>query len=240
MKLGKKYSELFRIIEVNSEKIAQQGLGKKITDDVEEAQKYLDDTAEFYRLQEEKGSTAAVFDWEKVIETSFAGKEIKLDDVERSTINSLGFKLGVPIQLMMYAADLLNRNTLQGLLETFIAGREKGIRTSLYKPIIDDTANKILEINGYTKGRLSSKFNPFLSKDLQVMADIVSKVFPTNSISRPEVRELFDFSSEINMGGKEWEDLEPMPSASSTSGVPFSPVEDITKEMLQKGLIRQL
>ncbi len=52
-RLGHKYANLFRVIEIDTEKIAESEYGQKIKDDALEAQKYLDDTAQFYRKQEQ-------------------------------------------------------------------------------------------------------------------------------------------------------------------------------------------
>ncbi|KYC51665.1 MAG: hypothetical protein AMQ22_01226 [Candidatus Methanofastidiosum methylothiophilum] len=248
MKIGKKYSELFRVIQINTEKLKETGMGETITESTEEAQKYLDETAEFYRDQEDKGGTVAVFDWETLIESSWAGKEVKFSEIERDTVQSIGLKLGVPMELMTYAADAMNRATLLGLLDTFVSKREKGTRKWLYTPIIQNTANKILRINDILDGHLEVKYNPFLSKNLVEVADILSKLYPTGAITKPEIRKPFDFlPKRLDLGGEEWEEagMDPKPNPQAK----INPVElaeegegiaEVAKEMLQKGLINLL
>jgi hypothetical protein len=253
MKIGKKYSELFRIIQINSDKLAETGMGEKITDSVEESQKYLDETAEFYRDQEDKGGTVAVFDWETLIESSWAGKEVKFSEIEKDTVQSIGLKLGVPMELMTYAADAMNRATLLGLLDTFVSKREKGTRKWLYTPIINNTANNILRINDITEGHLELKYNPFLSKNLVEVADILSKLNPTGAITKPEIRKPFDFlPEELDLGGDDWvkAGMNPLPNSPTTTpqsppetpptGNPDDTMVNVTRQMVQKGLINML
>lgn len=228
-KLGRKYSEIFRVIEIDSEKVAESGeMGRKITEDFNEAQKFLDDTAEFYRDQEEKGGTVAVYNWEKVIDSSWAGKEVKIQDVELATLQSIAMRLSVPLPILQFA-EYVNRDTLTTLVDTFISRREKGTRNHFYTPIIEKVSQHILDQEGITQGTLEVKYNKFLSKNLVEIADIISKLYPTQSISKPEIRELVDLPDEINLGGDEWKDLDPFPK--TNPGLESSQIETIREEV---------
>lgn len=245
MKIGKKYSELFRVIQINSDKLKDTGMGEKITNDITEAQKYLDETAEFYRDQEEKGGTVATFDWETLIESSWAGKEVKFSEIEKDTVQSIGLKLGVPMELMTYAADAMNRATLLGLLDTFVSKREKGTRKWLYTPIIKRTANNILRINDINQGTLEVQYNPFLAKNLVEISEILSKLNPTGAITKPEIRKPFDFlPEELDLGGEDWEKagMNPLPNTNSTPPIidEDETMMGITRQMVQKNLINLL
>lgn len=212
-KLGRKYSELFRVVEIDAEAVAKTEMGMKITEDFTEAQKLLDDTASFYREQEERGGTVATYNWEQIKDSSWAGKEVKLDNIEQKTLESIALKFGIPLALLHNASSsTINRATLEALLDTFVSKREKGPRNFVYTPEIERTSRNILSINGITEGRLKCKYNPFLSKDLLKIADIISRIWQTGSISKPEIREMIDLPNEVNLGGEDWEEYDPFPS----------------------------
>jgi hypothetical protein len=205
-RLGHKYANLFRVIEIDTEKIAESDYGKKIKEDVNEAQNYLDDTAQFYRQQEETGGTVAVYDWQKVIEASFAGKEVKLGEIEKSSLESLSFKQKVPMPLLMFS-QYVNRDTLRTLAETFISMLEKGSRNFVHTPIIEGIANEYLEMKEINEGRLEVEYNPFLANNLLEAAQIISSVWPTGAFSRPDIREWLDKPILPNLGGDDWKKL---------------------------------
>jgi len=208
--MGAIYSTLLLLITTDAEKIAKTEFGQKLRESVTNAQKYLDDTAEFYRQMRGKGNIIANYSWEDVNPVSFAGREVRLPELERATIESTAFKMEVPINLLMFGKDV-NRDTLETLADVFVSRMEKGARKFVFTPIIESTANEILQQNGILEGRLTVEYNPFLSKNLLEAAEILGKVWPTGAISKPEVRQKLDLPAEINLGGDEWSELNPMP-----------------------------
>ena len=224
-KLAKLYSEMFSIVKINTEKIGNNELTAQITSSVEEAQKFLDETAQFYRDQMTKGSVVAVFDWEEFEGKSWAGKEVKLQDLEIATLDSVCFKFGVPMPMLRYS-NLVNRDTLPALVDTFIKEREKGNRKYFYTPLIEDYCDDILKQRGYTQGRMEVEYNPFLSKDYLAVSQIIANLYPTGSITNPEIRDLMDWNQEMNMGSDDWDEDKVMPNQQQ-------PVINITQPPVQ-------
>jgi hypothetical protein len=213
-KLGRLYSEITQVITVNTEKM-EGPMKDKMMESNKEAQKFLDETAEYYRRLATQGSIAAAFDWFEIVNSTFAGQEVKIDAVEDKTLSSIGRNMGVPVPLIdSGVADIMNRNTLEAIRDTNIAMEEKGTRKLIYKPIIEGVVNEHLKSQGITNGRVECKFNPFLSDNLLQAAQIISLIWQTNAISRPEVRKRIGEPPEIDTGGKEWEklDIDAMPS----------------------------
>lgn len=214
--LARLYSQMHRIVTIDSEKIATTSYGEEIKNDPKKAQEYMDDTAEFYRKQEKEGGTVVNMDWENVEQSSWAGKEVKLADLERLTLESVAFKQQVPLPILMFAPSV-NRDTLETLADVFVNVLNNGTRDRIFTPIITQTANQILLQNEITEGHLEVQYNPFLSKDLLKLSQIISNIWPTNSISRPDIREWMGMIMEPNMGGDAWKDLDPMPQNQTTS-----------------------
>jgi len=207
-KLGRLYSEITQVITIDTSKM-EGPLKDKLMESNKEAQNFLDETAEYYRKLASQGSIAAAFDWFEIVNTTFAGKEVKLDVVEDKTLASIGRNMGVPVPLLdSSAANILNRSSLEAIRDTNVAMEEKGTRNIIHKPIIEEIINEFIETQGITQGRLECKFNPFLSDNLLEAAQIISLVWQTNAISRPEVRPRIGLPPEIDTGGKEWKDLD--------------------------------
>ena len=239
-KMARRYSELTTTVEVDSEKIQSTGgdEGKKVIEDFKEGRAYLDETAEFHRDLQEKSGVAAYFDWEKVVNNSWAGKEVNLQSVEDATNQRIAKQLQVPIALIDHRPDV-NRDTLRTYVDTFVKEREMADRVTIYTPIIEETAANILEQNGITDGRLEVEYNPFLSKDYEMIANIISKLSQTGAITNPEIRDKMDWSKEVNLGGDEWkqEALSIMPIKQAPTGFNTPLSEDVTiKKLLNEGL----
>ncbi|WP_321421621.1 hypothetical protein [uncultured Methanobacterium sp.] len=103
----------------------------------------MDDTAEFYRKQEKEGGTVVNMDWENVEQSSWTGKEVKLADLERLTMESVVFKQQVPLPILMFAPSV-NRDTLETIADVFVNVLNNGTRDRIFTPIIAQTANEIL------------------------------------------------------------------------------------------------
>ena len=237
--LGRLYSQMSRVIKINTEKFMEMDLGKAVMADEtgKKQQEYVDDTAEFYRQQEEKGGTFVIYDWEELEQAGWGGKEVKLAELEMQSLENIGYCMGVPLALVMsVAAVKMNRATMEMVTDLFVSMQEKGTRNDIYTPIIEHVANKFIESEGITGGRLECQYNPFLPKDMVKIAGILSALWPTGALSRPDVREYSGFSNAPNMGGDDWEGLDPMPNM---DGVPTTPTQ--LKEMfLKKGGLRRL
>ena len=212
-KLARLYSEIFSIVTVDTEKIGATELTEHITSSTKAAQDYLDETAEFYRDQMRKGSVMAVYDWEQFEGKSWAGKEVKLQDLEVTTLDSICTKLGIPMPMLRYS-NLVNRDTLPALVDTFIRERENGIRKFFYTPLTEQYCDEVLLQLGYTEGHMEIEYNPFLSKDYVALAGIIAQLYPTGGITNPEIRDMMDLDDELNMGGDDWDEENVMPNQS--------------------------
>lgn len=215
-RLARLYSEMFSIVKVDTTKISSNEFSEQVTKTVQDAQNYLDDTAQFYRDQLEKGGVVAVFDWEDFEGKSWAGKEVKLQDLEIASLDSTCTKMGIPMPMLRYAS-LVNRDTLPALTDTFIRERENGIRKSFYQFLIRDYIDDVLSFNGITQGKVYAEFNPFFSKDYLQMSQIIANLYPTGSITNPEIRDMMDYPDEINQGGEDWTDENMMPNQQNPS-----------------------
>lgn len=246
--LARIYSQMHRIVTIDSEKIVQgTDYGQIIKEDYKKAQEYLDEVGEFYRKQEKEGGTVVNFDWENVSQSSWAGKEVKLSDVERSGLEMTAFKQKVPLPLLLFA-QYVNRDTLETLNDVFVNVMNNGIRDRMFTPIIESTAQEILYQNEITEGHFEVQYNPFLSKDLLKISQIMSNIWPTGSISRPDIREWMGMIMQPNMGGKAWEDLDPMPQpqqaqqsqmfALSAKRKPSDLVKSVDSYLEKRGLVK--
>jgi len=218
--MGALYSTLMLIITQDAEAIAQQDFGKKIKESITEAQNYLDETARFYRSMRGKGNIIANYSWETVNPISFAGKEVKLTDLEMQTVAMICLKSGVPMELLMLGRTTPNRSVMEIVSEIYIGMIKSGARDYVYTPIIEETALEILRMNNITEGHLEVDYNPFLAKNAFEMAQIISMIWPTGSISKPDVRDFMNWDSKLNLGGKEWEKYNPMPDPKGQAPMP--------------------
>lgn len=215
-RLARLYSEMFSIVKIDTAKITSNDFSDQVTKTVQDAQNFLDDTAEFYRDQMDKGGVVAVFDWEEFEGKSWAGKEVKLQDLEIASLDSVCTKFGIPMPMLRYA-QLVNRDTLPALTDTFIRERENGLRKSFYTYLTNDYINDVLAFNGITEGIVYPEFNPFLSKDYLQMSQIIANLYPTGSITNPEIRDKMDLPDEINRGGEDWDENNMMPNSQNPS-----------------------
>lgn len=185
--LARKYSNLHRILEVKTKEFGEIQYGKTILNDSEMSKEYLNDISNYYALQEAKGSTMVVYDWMKIKESSFAGKEVKLNDLELQTLSNIAFKLNVPLDLLRYS-QVVNRSVMEVLADIFVNKQGAGARNDVYTPIIEGVANEILEQYDIMGGRLKVEYNPFLSENSGEVAAIVKDLLPTGCITKNEAR----------------------------------------------------
>jgi hypothetical protein len=240
-KLGNIYSQVLQTIKINTKDMGEGPMKDKILSSAAEAKKYLNDSATYYQKVVDRGGTSAGFDWMDIEQSSFAGKEVKMVELEQQTLESIAFKFGVPLTLLAYAqSQVVNRATLEALTDVFIAKQENGVRNSIYTPIIQNTAQEVLNQNDITEGRLEVQYNPFLSKNLLEAAQIIAAVWPTGAISRPEVRDMINLPAAVDLGGEEWKDMQPMPApqaAVAGEKIQLNVVKDALRDY---GLIKKL
>jgi hypothetical protein len=196
--LARKYANLYRVVEIDAQRLKEDTgvLGEAIFTKPGGAQDYLDETASFYREQEEKGSTVATYNWQQIKEASYAGKEVKLNDLETQTLRSIAFKLDIPLDLLMYV-QVANRSVMEVLADIFVNKQEKGARNHIYTPIIEEVIQEILTQNNI-KGHFTIEYNPFLSKNLLEAAQIIRDIWPTGSITREEIRDRIGLPTQEN------------------------------------------
>ena len=211
-KLARLYSQLMTQIKIDTT-LMEGELKDSLMEDIHAQQEFLDDAADYYTEMNNKGATAATYEWMELTQSSFAGKEVKLAEVEQQTMAAIAFKIGVPLALLdMSTANVLNRATLEALVDTFVARQEKGTRKHVYKHVIEDLINEFLESQGITGGKLECVFNPFLPANLEMAAQIIQQVAPTGAITVPEIRGMIQLPPKPDSGGDDFEDIdEPLP-----------------------------
>ncbi|AEG18653.1 phage portal family protein [Methanobacterium paludis] len=242
-KLGHIYSQIMQSVKIDTAKMGESPLKSKIMNSWQEAKGLLNDSAKYYQKVAERGGTAAGYDWMDIEQSSFAGKEVKMVELEQQTLESIAFKFGVPLTLLAYAqSQVVNRATLEALTDVFISKQENGVRNSIYTPIIQNTAQEVLYQNDINEGHLEVSYNPFLSKDLLKAAQIVAAAWPTGAISRPEVRGELNLPAAVDLGGDEWKDMDPMPSPQAVTAATGEKVQlNVVKKVLAEyGLIAQI
>lgn len=235
--LARIYSQMHSVVKIDSQKITDTDYGKAIKEDYKKAQEHLDDVADFHNRQEKEGGTRVVFDWEDIELTSWAGKEVKLSEIERTGLEMIAFKQKVPLPLLLFA-QYVNRDTLETINDVFVNIMNNGVRDRVFTPIIENTAQIILDQNEIFDGRLEVQYNPFLSKDLLKISQIIGNIWPTNSISRPDIREWMGMIMEPNMGGDAWKDLDPMPQNQTTMSPNFS--SQIREKKVDPNLVKSV
>jgi hypothetical protein len=211
-RLARKYANLYRMIKIDPEKLRSSGgsAGEAIFENRDTMQRYLDETAGYFNVQEREGGAVAVFDWLEVSESSYSGDEAKLKDIEVQTLRNIAFKLDVPLDLLMYV-QVVNRSVMEVLSQVFVGKRENGPRKHVYTPVIQSIANELLLQHDIHDGYFSVEFNPFLRENFLEAARILSSVWPTGAVTRPEIRNKLGLPTKPDMGGSEWEDLDPLP-----------------------------
>jgi hypothetical protein len=185
--LARKYSNLHRIFEVKTDEFGKTERGKSILNNPAATQSYLNEVRSHYSIQEEEGNSLFLYDWVDVKESSYAGKEVKLNDLEVQTLRNIAFKLDVPLDLLMYS-QLVNRSVMEVLADVFVNKQKAGTCNYVFKPLIEDVANEILHQHEIVDGYVEMEFNPFLSKDLEKVASILKDLWPTGSLTHNEVR----------------------------------------------------
>ncbi|MBZ2166999.1 hypothetical protein [Methanobacterium spitsbergense] len=243
--LAKIYSQISRIVTLNIKQLRELEMGQAATATNEALQAHMDNTAEFYRRQEERGGTFVVPDWETVIQSSFAGKEVKMVELEMQTYESIGREMGVPLALVMsVAAGDMNRATMESVTDLFVSMQEKGTRDEIVTPIIERCVNNYLNSQGITEGRLEVEYNPFLPVDMEKVGRIIQYLWPTGAISRPDVRQMARLPNAPYMGGQEWDGMDPFPTPQEAASTPtastgetLSTVKDL---LFRKDLLKRL
>lgn len=240
--MGRKYANLFRVVTIDLQAMGDAGIEEveKIRRDPRYAQRYLDDVAEFYREQELKGNLVAIYNYEKIDQVTFGGKEPGIQEIERSTIDKICYELEVPMPLLMFA-EIVNRATLETLNDTFINQREKGSRNKFYTPIINEFIKDVLNYAGYTDGTLEVVYNPFISSNMKEASEIINNIYPTGAMQNPQIRDEFGLP-----GGEGWDEIEPIPAGTKLP-TPTEATKDLQrginnfyKEAAKKGLIKRM
>jgi hypothetical protein len=189
--LARKYSDLRRIIEVKTKEFKEAAIGEFYLKEMKKSKEYLNDLSNYYAAQEERGNNMSVYDWVNIKESSYAGKEVKLNDLELQTLRNIAFKLDVPLDLLMYS-QIVNRSVMEVLADIFVNKQKSGARNYVYTPIIESIANEILSQQGITDGHLTVEYNPFLSKNIVETAAVIRDLWPTGSITVNEIRDKLD------------------------------------------------
>jgi hypothetical protein len=219
--LGKVYSQISRIVTIDVKQLRELDMGQAVTENAEVFQAYLDNEADFYRQQEEKGGTFVVPNWQTVLQSSFAGKEVKMVELEMQTYESIGRETGVPLALVMSAAATnMNRATLEAITDMFVSMQEKGTRDEVYTPIIERVVNNYINSQGITGGRLEVEYKPFLPADMEKVGRIIQYLWPTGALSRPDVRQMARLPNAPYMGGEEWNGRDPFPNPQEAAATP--------------------
>jgi hypothetical protein len=232
-KLLRLYTEVIQTIIIDTSKM-EGPLKDKLMKSNAEAQKFLDETTQYYMKLARQGSIASVFDWFEIVNTTFAGKEVNIDVIEDRVLSGIARNFGVPLALLdASSAEMLNRSILEAIRDTMIAVEENGTRKLVFQPIIEEIVNEYLASTGVTQGTVECVFNPFLSDNILEAAQIISLIWDTQAMSRPEVRPRIKLPNEIDLGGKDWSektDISPMPEATAgtateldENGNPVSP-----------------
>lgn len=185
--LARKYSNIHRIIQVKTGEFGETDQGKAVLNSGEHSQAYLNDVRKYYTIEEEKGGALFFYDWMDVKESSYAGKEVNLNDLEIQTLRNIAFKLDIPLDMLMYS-QIVNRSVMEVLADIFVNKQAAGARNHVYTPIIEGVANEILQQREVSDGRLKVEYNPFLSQNLVEAATIIRDVWPTGSITKNDVR----------------------------------------------------
>jgi hypothetical protein len=167
--------------------------------------------------QRREGNDVAVFDWMNVEPYSWAGKTPDITQAELDTIRAVGFQQEIPIELLGYGTDEVNRATLDTINDTYIAKSENGMRKKVFTPVLEGLAKRTLLHNDITEGYLKVIYNPFLSENVLEMANILNLLWPTGAVSKPMVLEKMGWDSIPDMGGKFWEDKNPLPDVTTAS-----------------------
>lgn len=198
--ISRKYANIHRHFIVNTETLMSTPEGLKILSDPNLSKAYLDDIHTLIREQEEKSTSLATFDFITSIEQTYGGKEPDIAGVERTTYQSIGYKTGIPIELIMYTSEV-DRSALEVVADLFVRRRENGDRKIVYAPIIRDIANEYAKMQGYP-GKFAVEFNPFLSKDLNAIYARVGALMQQvpDIFSRVEIRREIDFPDRVVIG----------------------------------------
>ena len=210
-------SNAYNITTIDAQKLKDQAgeLSKAIFETKDVTQEFLDATSAFMTQQRRNGEDISVFDYMTVAPYSWAGKTPDITQAELDTVRSIGFKQEIPIELLGMGTDQVNRATLDTINDVFIAKSESGMRKKVFTPILEGLAKRTLLHNDITEGYLKVAYNPFLSENLLEMAQILALLWPTGAISKPTVLEKMGFDTIPDMGGKFWEDKNPLPEATA-------------------------
>jgi hypothetical protein len=204
MKIARKYSSVLRHITIDDGALAESPQGLNILMNNETADDYLDRTIEMVEEQERRGTN--LYTW-KFIESNnetYGGKEPDLPGVESQTMKSIGYKVGVPIQLTMFPENM-NRASMDTLSDLFVARRERGPRKQVYEPIIREVCDDILRSEGFTEGHMEINWNPFMSKDKDAITQRVVAAVGAGLEGFVEGRRELDLPDKIEMTEEEKE-----------------------------------
>lgn len=189
--LARKYANIHRIIQIKTEEFGKTDQGGAVLNSGQHSKEYLNDVRKYYTIEEEKGGALFFYYWMDVKESSYAGKEVNLNDLELQTLRNIAFKLDVPLDMLMYS-QIVNRSVMEVLADIFVNKQAAGARNYVYTPIIEGVANEILQQREVSDGRLEVEYNPFLSRNLLEAADIIRDVWPTGSLTVNDVRSKLD------------------------------------------------
>jgi hypothetical protein len=203
-------------------------------------QDYANATATFFTEQKRQGKDVAYFSWINSKKETWAGQTPDITQAELDTIRSIGFKLGVPIELIGMGTDEVNRATLETINDVYVAKSENGVRKHVFTPIIEDLAKEILLHNDITEGYLKVQYNPFLSKNLLELGTLIQQLWPTGAVSKPDIRELMGMDENPDLGGEFWEDKNPLPNVTSAAAPTTQTTLNVQKMLESQGLVKRL
>ena len=238
-KLADLISNAYNFIKVDAKSFAEDGgpLQQAVYETKNGMQDYLTSVATTFTEQRQKGNDFAGFSWLEPTPIGWSGNEPDIGKLEMDTLQSIAYKLGVPLQLVGMNANEVNRATLETMNDVYVALSENGVRKHLFTPIIDDLSTQILATEGITEGYMKTKYNSFLSADLLELAQIIAAVWNTGAISKPDVRDMMQIPEDPDMGGDFWVDKNPLPESSA---MPNQNVVNVQKKLEEMRLAKRL
>ena len=214
LKLMEKFAMDYKHYVLNTEKLMKTPMGTEIMSDWQKSKEKIAETKSMVRKQEKEGKALITYDFVEPAEiTTYRGKGgDDMSAAETKTLESLAFRMKIPLPLANMNLKDVNRSTLDTVADACISQREMNGGRKKIRPIVEKIMLRHIRSQDIQEGWLQMKYNPFLPKDVLAAINKILALIGVEAASRTELRRAADMPDQIDFGDEESADHIPLSS----------------------------
>ncbi len=231
LKMMQKYAKDYKHYVLDVEELRKTPMGEQILSDWDKSKEKLAESKNLVRKQEREDESLITYSFIKPAEiTSYRGKGgDDMSSAERMTLESISFRMGIPLPLANMNLKDVNRSTLETVADACIKQREmKGGRKKI-RPFVERVMLRHIRSQGIEEGWLQMKYNPFLPKDVLAAINRILALIGVDAASNTELRRAADMPDQIDFGDEESADHKPRNSVNTEQQNKIARIQSMLK-----------